>query len=125
MSPWVSVAAVVVLGGLGLALVGWLVRSELQERRKARYLAQLSAQYRTARPALLASAAQEPDPAPRPAESARQVVTVAELVARMEAEGLPVRLKWEDAPGDSTHGQLTADADEWPTGVLPRVEDNE
>lgn len=92
MSSWVFVAAAVVLGGLGLALVIWLVRSHLRERRKARYLAQLSAQYRRARPALRASEAQEPDPEP---QTPRPMVTVAELVARVEAEGLAVRLNWE------------------------------
>ena len=114
---WVFGAAVIVLVGLGLALVVGLVRSELRQRRKARYFAQLAAQYRKARPALPASTAQEPESEPN--EAPRPVVTVAELVARVEAEGLPVRLKWDEGD-ESRHGP---DEDEWPTGILPRVDD--
>ena len=89
MWAWLPGAAVVVVGNLGVMLVVWLVRSELRERRKARYFAQLSAQYRKGRPALPASEPKQPEPLNRK-------VTVEELVARVEAEGLSVRLRWDD-----------------------------
>ncbi len=53
-----------------------------------------------------------------------QAVTVAELLKRAAEEGEPLRLNWSTA--DTTPHGLAAvpeDAD-WPTGVLPRVEDN-
>jgi hypothetical protein len=43
-------------------------------------------------------------------------VTVAELIARMTAEGLPVRLAWSEA---EMNGQVPRDMGDWPTGVLP------
>ena len=103
-------AAVAVVGGLGVGLVVRLVRSRLRERRKARYFAQLSAQYRKQPRALPAS---KPTPAE---ELPSRKITVKELVARLEGEGLPVRLQWDDENG---HG---SDEDDWPTGVLPRIE---
>lgn len=66
-----------------------IVRGEPRERRKARYLAQLSAQYRKARPALPAGEPKQP-------ESPNHKVTVEELVTRLTAEGLPVRLRWDE-----------------------------
>jgi len=76
--------ALAVVGGLGVLLVIWMVRSELRERRKARYLRQLSAQYRK-------------QPRAFPAEEPpQQKITVEELVARIESEGLLVRLRWND-----------------------------
>jgi len=100
-----------VIGGLGVGLVVWLVRSELRERRKARYFAQLSAQYQRQPQALSAA---EPAPAE---EAPSRSITVGELVARIEAEGLPVRLRWEG--DEEANGP---DGDDWPTGVLPRVD---
>jgi hypothetical protein len=83
----------------------------MRERRKARYFAQLSAQYRKEPKAL-------PEAEPLPVDDedgARQMVTVAELVARIEGEGLPTRLRWEEDGREGRPGE-----DEWPTGVLRR-----
>ena len=102
MSLWVSFSAVAALGGLGVTPVVWLVRSELREYRRRR----------TAKRFLEACREQ---PRALPAELSPKV-TVAELVARVESEGLPVRLRWEA-------GDRTARPKEWPTGVLPRVEE--
>lgn len=114
MPSWVFGAAVVVLVGVGLALVVWLVRSELRERRKAQCLARLSEQYRNTRPASVAMESEDRGPAARPEGVPHRTVTVADLVARVEAEGLAVRLQWSEKDEGS-------DDDDWPTGVLPRV----
>ena len=103
MALWVSLSAVVVVG-LGVALVVWLVRSELRERRRRQAVARFLREYRK-------------EPRPLPA-SRSQKVTVDELVARVEAEGLAVRLQW----GEEDEGNYGPDDDDWPTGVLPRIE---
>jgi hypothetical protein len=96
----VSVVALGLIGGLGLTGLVWLLRGELRERRQARAVARLARTYRDHPPS------DEP-------------VSVAELIARTLAEGQPVRLNWDE--GQDT----TPDKDEWPTGVLPRVEDED
>jgi hypothetical protein len=50
------------------------------------------------------------------ADASGRAVTVEELVARIEREGLPVRLRWErdDGPDDN----------DWPTAILPKVDEN-
>jgi hypothetical protein len=104
---WLWLFAVTLVGGLAAGFAGWLIRSKLRERRKARYFAELSAKYQNPRPAL--PVATEPL---RPEEPARRIVTVEELVARTKGEGLPVRLKWdEDRPNE----------DDWPTGARPKI----
>jgi hypothetical protein len=90
-----------VVAGLVIVFVGWCVRSELRSRRKARYLAQLSARYR------LNGRTAEP----------RRPVTVDELVTRIAAEGLAVRLQW------GGNNRRSATDPEWPTGVLPTFSD--
>jgi hypothetical protein len=45
-------------------------------------------------------------------------VTVAELIAKMTAEGSPVRLAWSEA---EMNGQVPRDMRDWPTGVLPAM----
>lgn len=42
-------------------------------------------------------------------------ITVAELVARIAAEGSPIRLAW---PEDQINAQVNRDQDEWPTGII-------
>lgn len=111
---WWLAAAVVVVGGLVVGLVVWSVRSRLRERRKARYFAQLSAQYRKepkALPVAESPPAQEHEP--------RRMVTVEELVAKLESEGLPTRLNWNGDDDMAGGAGRRPDEDEWPTGVLP------
>ena len=121
-----TVSAVAVVGGLGLTLLAWLVRDELRERRQARLRRQLARQYRTTPPALppgrpaARPAALPPGRTPparlhphEPAELNREV-TVHELRAKLRAEGLPLRLRWE-APTDPDN--------DWPTAVLPTTDD--
>jgi hypothetical protein len=79
---WVALLALGTIGGLGLALVVWLVHIELRERRRARFLAQLAARYRRELPAAATDA------------SSRKV-TVDDLIARIRSEGRPVRLDWD------------------------------
>ena len=112
MWAWLSFVAVVAVVGLGAGLVGWLIRSKLRERRKARYFAQLSAQYRKARPALLGA-----KELPSRDESPRTAVTVDELVARLEAEGLATRLRWDK----ECQRHRGPNDDEWPTAVMPNL----
>jgi hypothetical protein len=45
-------------------------------------------------------------------------ITVAELVAKITAEGLPTRLAW---PEKQINAQVPRDLDEWPTGIIPRA----
>jgi len=111
---WSAIVAIAIVGGLGVVLVGWLVRSELQERRRAKLLAQLSERYRKARPALPATAS---EPSPQVQLPTSRKVTVDELVARLEAEGRSVRLNWEE--------KASGKAEDWPTAVMPRVEPEE
>lgn len=47
---WTFFAGVTVIACLGVTAVVWVVRSRLRERRRARFVAQLSAHYREARP---------------------------------------------------------------------------
>jgi hypothetical protein len=93
---WFSLAALSVIAGLGVTLVSWLVRGELTEHRRRRAVARIRRQYQ------------------RPALPAAPTITVDELVARLTAEGLPVRLDWDrdEHPGDN----------DWPTGVLPKTD---
>jgi hypothetical protein len=79
---WWFATAVAVLVSLGLALAAWLIRSELRERRKARYFAGLAAQYRKKPPALPVA---EPQSATEPSSP----ITVGELVARIKGEASP------------------------------------
>jgi len=104
---WVSLAALSVIVGLGVILVVWLVRSELRERRRRRAVRRFLDQYR-----------KEPSTLPV-RESLVQKVTVDELIGRTKAEGLAVRLGWEE----DEHG-CGQDEDDWPTGVLPRSVDD-
>lgn len=108
---WLSGLGAAVVVGLVVTVVVWVVRGHRRARRQAKLLAQLAQQYRKARPAL--PVARE-SPALRE-EPPRRAVTVDELVSRIESEGLPVRLQWDE-------GQDGSDEDDWPTGVLPRVE---
>lgn len=106
MLSWLAVIGAAVVVGLVVTVGVWVVRSHLRARRQAKVLAQLAQQYRKARPAL---------PVAKQVEPPRRAVTVDELVARIEGEGLPIRLQWhEDEDG--------SDEDDWPTGVLPRIE---
>jgi hypothetical protein len=89
---WAWMTATLVVTGL-VAVSGWLVRSHLRDRRRARYLARLSARYQSARPAL--PAASEPQPP-------SQKVTVDELVARLETEGLPACSQPGEQGGDGS-----------------------
>jgi len=82
---WVSLSALSVIGGLGVWLLARLIHHELRERRRARHLARLAKQYRRERPVV--PAAEYPPPG-----TSEQRITVAQLVARTEAEGLPTRL---------------------------------
>src|SRR3712207_2004479 len=59
--------------------------------------------------------ATEPEPEDDPSS---QQITVAELVARIESEGLATRLQWNEGDKDRSNGP---DEDDWPTGVLPGV----
>jgi hypothetical protein len=84
---WVSVS---VLAALALSPVVWLVRSALRQRRKAKFAAEMMACCRKIRAGL-------PDGEPTPEDDPPdKQVTVAELVARIEGEGLAVRLGWEN-----------------------------
>jgi type II secretory pathway pseudopilin PulG len=92
-----TTAALIIVGALALTVgavaLGW-VRSVRRDRRRARYLATLKARY-------------EP---PRRTQPAGEPVTVQQLVARVQREGLPVRPNWAH------------EGDDLPTVLLPRVE---
>jgi hypothetical protein len=106
---WLSVS---VLVALGLSPVVWVVRSALRERRKARFAAEMAAYSRKMRTVV-------PDGEPTPDDQMpSKQITVAELVARIEAEGLAVRLGWKNG----NRGSRSSDdgGGEWPTGLLPR-----
>jgi hypothetical protein len=45
-------------------------------------------------------------------------ITVAQLVAKIAAEGLPTRLAW---PEKQMNTQVPWDIQEWPTGIIPRA----
>jgi hypothetical protein len=139
---WVPGVAAVMVSGLAVVFLTWVIRSHVQDRRRARVLAQLAAQYwrtakRTSGPASTASespteelpgrttdaetTAPMPTVAgaqPEPGQEQDRQVTVGGLVARIRGEGLPVRLRWEDEDG----GGEEPGEDEWPTEVLTRTE---
>jgi len=100
----------IVAGGLGVMLLIWFVMGHVRHTRKARVLAQLSAQYqerqhqeRQYRKQLAislsdittASVAVRITPAVTSVEPG-QKITVDELVARIKAEDLSVRLRRDD-----------------------------
>lgn len=108
---WLGASLAAVVGVLGAGLVVWWIRTRLRERRKARYFAQLTAQYRKEPKAL--PVAETP---PTQEHELRRMVTVEELVARLEGEGLATRLNW-DGMGDAAGGSgRRSGGDEWPTG---------
>jgi hypothetical protein len=80
---WVSICGLVAFGP---GLVAWFIRSKLRKRRKALFAAQMAAHYQKMRPALPAT---EPKP---DSNLPGQQITVAELVARIEAERMPTSL---------------------------------
>lgn len=108
MLSWAFYGGVAVASCLGLMLVAWVVRSRLRERRRARFVAQLSAQYRKARPALPV-VVRESRPASEERLSGRKI-TVDELVTRLEVE----RLRRNELR-DAIQNRPT---DEWPTDIL-------
>jgi len=115
--PWLVIVGLAPIAGLGVVLVTRLVRNHVRERRKARYFAELSAQHQ--KKALSRGSttdAKANQRTSRVAAAPVRAVTVEELVARIEGEGLPVRLRWD---GDGESGD-----NDWPTGVLPRVDEN-
>lgn len=117
MLPWVIIVGLAPVVGLGVVLVTWLVRSQVRERRKARYFADLSAQYQ--KKALSRGSTTDTEANQRTSGAAAapvRAVTVQELVVRIEKEGLPVRLSW-DRDGES-------DDNDWPTGILPRTDED-
>ena len=97
---WIAILSTSVIIGLAIAGLVVLYVSISQKRRNARFVAELAARYQAA----------------QQAEEPRQSVSVDELVARIEEEGLPVRLNWDDASAGEN------EAGEWPTAVIPRVE---
>jgi len=99
---WTVILSVSVIVGLAITGLGILCLSLSRKRRQARFLAELSAKYKPVR---------------AESEEAGQPITVDELVTRIEAEGLSVRLNWEQAAGDNEP--------DWPTGILPTMEPEE
>jgi hypothetical protein len=71
----------------------WLMSTVLGRRRKARFAAEMAAYCRKVRPAL-PGREPEPEPEDNPPNQQNKQITVAELVARIEGEGLPTRLRW-------------------------------
>jgi len=111
--PWLVIVGLAPIVAFAVVLVTWLVRSHVRERRKARYFAELSAQYQTkALSRGSTTDAEANQRTPRTAGTPGGAITVEELVARIEGEGLPVRLRWDEGGSDN---------DDWPTGILPRV----
>jgi hypothetical protein len=104
---WLSLFFLGVICGLGVWLATWLICGEVRERRRERATAQLT-RYRRGLSAASPSRSTATDPP-------SQKITVNHLIARIQTEGQPVRLNWDD---DSQH--WPADED-WPTGVLPRI----
>jgi hypothetical protein len=107
---WVSLASLTVIAGLAAVSIVWLVRHQVRKRRRARHLARLAAHYRKQPPAL-------PAGQPKPIDPPGQEITVAQLIARTQAEGLPIRLNW-DANQTAT---AKPDNHDWPTAELPPV----
>lgn len=103
VTTWLAVLAVVLLGLLLNVTLIWTGQSKRQQRRKARVAREVAAAYRKYR-------ASDSD--------ATKVVTVAELVGRIEAEGLPVRLNWQE--DEQARGR--PNEEEWPTGVIRTVD---
>lgn len=79
---WFALFTVGATAGLGLMLATWLIRTEIRERRKARFL-------RSLRP-------QHPKKQPTTADTSSRTVTVNDLVGRIRSEGRPVRLNRDD-----------------------------
>jgi hypothetical protein len=50
---------------------------------------------------------------------------VDELVARIQDEGLPVRLNWDGVEEDEAVDGDDVNEHDWPTGILPRVKSEE
>ena len=95
---WTAILSTSIIIGLAIAGLVGLCVSISRKRRNARFVAELAAKYQ----------------ASQQAEEPRQSVSVDELVARLEEEGLPVRLNWDDE-------QCNYPDDEWPTAELPRA----
>jgi hypothetical protein len=110
VAHWASLASLTVIAGLAAVGIVGLIRHQVRQRRRARHLARLAAHYRKQPPAL-------PAGQPTPIDSPDQEITVAQLIARTQAEGLPIRLNWDD------HQTATAkpDDDDWPTAELPPI----
>ena len=115
---WLSITSLSVGMGLLVWFIAWLVRSDLRERRRQEAMQRFRDKYQQEPPALPAGREQPPreqngDTAPK------RRLTVDELVAKLQAEGLPTQLTWEknDEPD-----QGPDDEDDWPTEVLPRIE---
>jgi hypothetical protein len=106
---WASVSSLTVIAGLAAISIVWLVRHQVRQRRRARHLARLAAHYRKQPPAL-------PAGQPAPIDSPDREITVAQLIARTQAEGLPIRLNWNDQTATAK-----PDNDDWPTAELPAI----
>ena len=106
---WASLASLTVIAGLAAVGIVWLIRQQVRQRRRARHLARLAAHYRKQPPAL-------PAGQPTPVDPPDQEITVAQLIARTQAEGLPVRLNWNDQTATTK-----PDDDDWPTAELPPI----
>lgn len=99
---------VVVIG----ATVGWLSYDALRERQRTRAAMKMARRYRKALHSLENS-------------DGSGVVTVSELLDRTARQGAGARLNWSEADTDSDGLALPHDPTNWPTVVLPRVEDGE
>ena len=106
-SIWLGVVSLAILGALITSCIIGLLLSQRKQQRRVRAVAAARQRYHRDR----AQTA-------RPIKSA-EGITVAELVARSIEEGRAVRLNWEDAPDGWEQDE------EWPTGVLPRITDEE
>jgi len=96
----VSMTSIAVISSLGLILVGWLVLGWWRKRQRNRAISRF-------RPAQT-----------RPAQAgpvSGRTVTVDELIKRTQAEGLPIRLRWDTEDEDTR----VLDDGDWPTGILP------